>query len=78
MWHTSSRFDLLIARELQLICLVLPDGYSNLLQPKSIWNAEGTPKDFSLVEHILHLEPLDVSLKLHIFYSFNKFYAVFQ
>ncbi|XP_042376367.1 acyl-CoA thioesterase 2-like isoform X1 [Zingiber officinale] len=46
----------------KLICLVLPDGYSNLLQPKSIWNAEGTPKDFSLVEHILQLEPLDVDI----------------
>ncbi|URE29025.1 Acyl-CoA thioesterase [Musa troglodytarum] len=43
----------------KLICLVLPDGYNNLLQPKSIWNAEGIPEDFSLVEHILHLEPID-------------------
>ncbi|CAD5163891.1 unnamed protein product [Musa acuminata subsp. malaccensis] len=46
----------------KLICLVLPDGYNNLLQPKSIWNAEGIPEDFSLVEHILHLEPLDVDI----------------
>ncbi|KAJ8467686.1 hypothetical protein OPV22_030238 [Ensete ventricosum] len=46
----------------KLICLVLPAGYNNLLQPKSIWNAEGIPEDFSLVEHILHLEPLDVDI----------------
>ncbi|XP_020591886.1 uncharacterized protein LOC110032560 isoform X2 [Phalaenopsis equestris] len=46
----------------ELTCLLLPRGNSNLLQPKSIWNADGTPEDFSLVEHILHLEPLEVDL----------------
>ncbi|XP_039124739.1 acyl-CoA thioesterase 2 isoform X2 [Dioscorea cayenensis subsp. rotundata] len=46
----------------KLTCLVLPHGNGNLLQPKSIWNAEGTPKDFSLVEHILHLEPIDADI----------------
>ncbi|XP_008811116.1 acyl-CoA thioesterase 2 [Phoenix dactylifera] len=46
----------------KLTCLVLPDGYSSLLQPKSIWNADETPENFSLVEHILHLEPLEVDI----------------
>ena len=48
----------------QLTCIVLEHGHRNLLQPKSIWNAEGTPKDFSLVEQILHMESLEVSLIL--------------
>lgn len=46
----------------KLTCLVLEHGHKNLLQPKSIWNAEGTPEDFSLVEQILHLESLEVDL----------------
>ncbi|KAL0912928.1 hypothetical protein M5K25_016349 [Dendrobium thyrsiflorum] len=46
----------------KLTCLLLPHGNRNLLQPKSIWNADGTPEDFSLVEHILHLEPLEVDI----------------
>ncbi|WOL10110.1 hypothetical protein Cni_G18864 [Canna indica] len=46
----------------KLTCLVLPDGHNNLLQPKSIWNAEGIPEDFCLVEHILQMEPLDVDI----------------
>ncbi|PKA48250.1 palmitoyl-CoA hydrolase [Apostasia shenzhenica] len=46
----------------KVTCLVLPHEHSNLLQPKSIWNADGTPKDFSLVEHILHLEPIEVDI----------------
>ncbi|KAI0499536.1 hypothetical protein KFK09_017740 [Dendrobium nobile] len=45
----------------KLTCLLLPHGNRNLLQPKSIWNADGTPEDFSLVEHILLLEPLELS-----------------
>ncbi|PKU76316.1 palmitoyl-CoA hydrolase [Dendrobium catenatum] len=46
----------------KLTCLLLPHGNRNLLQPKSIWNADGTPEDFSLVEHILLLEPLEVDI----------------
>ncbi|KAJ6804421.1 acyl-coenzyme A thioesterase 8-like [Iris pallida] len=46
----------------KLTCVVLQHGYRHLLEPKSIWNADGTPEDFSLVEQILHLEPLEVDL----------------
>nr|CAD1844828.1 unnamed protein product [Ananas comosus var. bracteatus] len=46
----------------KLTCLVLPDRYRHLLQPKSIWNADETPENFSLVEHILRLEPLEVDI----------------
>lgn len=46
----------------KLTCIVLENGHSNLLEPKSIWNAEGIPEDFSVVEQILHLESLDVDL----------------
>ncbi|XP_073001522.1 acyl-CoA hydrolase 2 [Typha latifolia] len=46
----------------KLTCLVLPDEYRQLLQPKSIWNAEGTPDNFSFVERILQLEPLEVDI----------------
>ncbi|KAJ1702331.1 hypothetical protein LUZ63_002110 [Rhynchospora breviuscula] len=45
-----------------LTCFILPNKYRCLLQPKSIWNADETPENFSLVEHILHLEPLDVNI----------------
>jgi hypothetical protein len=50
------------ARILQLTCFILPDQYGHLLKPKTIWNAEGTPETHSLLEQILHLEPLEVSL----------------
>ncbi|CAL9088678.1 unnamed protein product [Musa acuminata var. zebrina] len=43
----------------QLTCLVLPDSYSSLLQPKSIWYADESPGGLSLMEHILCLEPLE-------------------
>ncbi|XP_064982244.1 acyl-CoA hydrolase 2-like isoform X6 [Musa acuminata AAA Group] len=46
----------------QLTCLVLPDSYSSLLQPKSIWYADESPGGLSLMEHILCLEPLEVDL----------------
>ncbi|KAJ6835111.1 uncharacterized protein M6B38_124070 [Iris pallida] len=46
----------------KLTCIVLQHGNRHLLQPKSIWNADGTPADFSLVEQILHLEPLEADL----------------
>ncbi|ONK56976.1 uncharacterized protein A4U43_C10F15270 [Asparagus officinalis] len=46
----------------KLTCIVLEHGHRNMLQPQSIWNAEGIPKDFALVEQILHLESLEVNL----------------
>ncbi|XP_042408592.1 acyl-coenzyme A thioesterase 8-like isoform X5 [Zingiber officinale] len=38
------------------------DHYSNLLQPKSIWNADEASEGFSLVERTLCLEPLEVDI----------------
>ncbi|KAK8951510.1 hypothetical protein KSP39_PZI004877 [Platanthera zijinensis] len=43
----------------KLTCLILPHESKKLLQTKSIWHPDGTPNDFSLVEHILQLEPLE-------------------
>ncbi|CAL5030603.1 unnamed protein product [Urochloa decumbens] len=45
----------------KLTCFVLPNQYGHLLQPKTIWNAEDTP-EHSLLEQILHLEPLEVDI----------------
>ncbi|KAM7476423.1 hypothetical protein LguiB_023666 [Lonicera macranthoides] len=46
----------------KLTCLVLPHEHCNLMQPKSIWSADKTLETCSLVEHILHLEPLEVNI----------------
>ncbi|XP_052191847.1 acyl-CoA hydrolase 2 isoform X7 [Diospyros lotus] len=46
----------------KLTCLMLPDKYRGLLQSKSIWNADRTHDMCALVEHILHLEPLEVNI----------------
>ncbi|KAF0891275.1 hypothetical protein E2562_009452 [Oryza meyeriana var. granulata] len=46
----------------KLTCFVLPNQYGYLLQPKTIWNAEETPENHSLLEQILHLEPLEVDI----------------
>ncbi|KAK8966969.1 hypothetical protein KSP40_PGU012790 [Platanthera guangdongensis] len=46
----------------KLTCLILPHESKKLLQTKSIWHPDGTPNDFSLVEHILQLEPLEVDI----------------
>uniref|UniRef100_A0A0D9W833 acyl-CoA hydrolase n=1 Tax=Leersia perrieri TaxID=77586 RepID=A0A0D9W833_9ORYZ len=46
----------------KLTCFVLPNQYGHLLQPKTIWNAEDTPENYSLLEQILHLEPLEVDI----------------
>ncbi|OEL21936.1 Acyl-coenzyme A thioesterase 8, partial [Dichanthelium oligosanthes] len=46
----------------KLTCFILPNQYGHLLQPKTIWNAEETP-EHSLLEQILHLEPLEVSVR---------------
>ncbi|XP_027350564.1 uncharacterized protein LOC113861748 isoform X2 [Abrus precatorius] len=45
----------------KLSCLVLPHEHSALLQPKSIWSAEKSLDTCSAVEHILHLEPIEIS-----------------
>jgi len=45
----------------KLTCFILPNQYGYLLQPKTIWNAEETP-EHSLLEKILHLEPLEVDI----------------
>ncbi|CAL9078473.1 unnamed protein product [Musa textilis] len=46
----------------KLTCLVLPNSYRSLLQPKSIWYADESPGGLSLMEHILCLEPLEVDI----------------
>lgn len=46
----------------KLTCLVLPHEHNNLLQPKSIWNADKERDTCALVEHILHLEPIEVNI----------------
>ncbi|BAF15447.1 acyl-CoA hydrolase 2 isoform X2 [Oryza sativa Japonica Group] len=46
----------------KLTCFVLPNQYGHLLQPKTIWSAEETPENHSLLEQILHLEPLEVDI----------------
>ncbi|PHT74508.1 hypothetical protein T459_21785 [Capsicum annuum] len=46
----------------KLTCLVLPHEHNNLLQPKSIWNADKERDTCPLVEHILHLEPIEVNI----------------
>ncbi|KAD2054439.1 hypothetical protein E3N88_41936 [Mikania micrantha] len=46
----------------KLTCLLLPNEQCNLLQSKSIWSAEQTVETCSLVESILHLEPIEVNI----------------
>lgn len=46
----------------KLTCLVLDRHYNTLLQPKSIWNADERLDTESLVERILHLEPIEVDI----------------
>ncbi|KAH0782683.1 hypothetical protein KY290_002281 [Solanum tuberosum] len=46
----------------KLTCLVLPHEHNNLLQPKSIWNADQERDLCPLVEHILLLEPIEVNI----------------
>ncbi|KAF3340250.1 acyl-coenzyme A thioesterase 8-like protein [Carex littledalei] len=60
--RTGSTHQVSVVALSALTCLILPNKYIYLLQPKSIWNADETPENFSLVEHILHLEPLDVNI----------------
>ncbi|XP_017236463.1 acyl-CoA hydrolase 2 isoform X2 [Daucus carota subsp. sativus] len=43
----------------KLTCLVLPREHSNLLQTRSIWNADQASEACSVVEQILHLEPVE-------------------
>nr|XP_028950653.1 uncharacterized protein LOC114821694 [Malus domestica] len=46
----------------KLTCLVLPHENCTLLQPKSIWNADEVQETCSLVENILHLDPIEVNI----------------
>ncbi|KAJ4825027.1 hypothetical protein Tsubulata_023210 [Turnera subulata] len=46
----------------KLTCLVLPHEHRPLLRPNSIWSADMTAESCSLVESILHLEPIDVNI----------------
>ncbi|VFQ74747.1 unnamed protein product [Cuscuta campestris] len=46
----------------KLTCLLLRHEHCNLLQPISIWNADKAVEKCSLVEHIMHLEPLEVDI----------------
>ncbi|CAK8542371.1 unnamed protein product [Lathyrus sativus] len=46
----------------KLSCLVLPHEHLALLQPESIWSAEKSLERCSPVEHILHLEPIEVDI----------------
>ncbi|XP_076918961.1 acyl-CoA hydrolase 2-like [Bidens hawaiensis] len=46
----------------KLTCLLLPHEHCHLLQSKSIWSAEQTVDSCSVVERILHLEPIEVNI----------------
>jgi hypothetical protein len=60
---------LITVHVLQLTCFILPNQYGYFLKPKTIWNAEGTTEIHSLLEQILHLEPLEVSLNAYGVYG---------
>ncbi|XP_044494596.1 acyl-CoA thioesterase 2-like isoform X3 [Mangifera indica] len=46
----------------KLTCLVLPHEHCNLLETHSIWSAKKTDDTCSLVEKILHLDPIEVDI----------------
>ncbi|KAJ9539327.1 hypothetical protein OSB04_032060 [Centaurea solstitialis] len=46
----------------KLTCLVLPYEHCHLLQSTSIWSSDKTLEPCSLVESILHLEPIEVNI----------------
>ncbi|XP_058008379.1 acyl-CoA hydrolase 2 isoform X2 [Hevea brasiliensis] len=46
----------------KLTCLLLPHEHCTLLLPKSMWSADKTPDSCSLVENILHLEPIELNI----------------
>lgn len=46
----------------KLTCLVLLREHGNLLQTKSIWNADNSIEKRPLVENILHLDPIEVNI----------------
>lgn len=58
--YVSSEFLMCRSFFWQLTCLVLPHEQCILLQPNSIWRADSTLGTCSLVESILHLEPIEV------------------
>nr|GFB56165.1 acyl-CoA thioesterase 2 [Tanacetum cinerariifolium] len=45
-----------------LTCLLLPHEHCNLMQSKSIWSPDQTLETCSVVESILHLEPIEVNI----------------
>nr|GFB19147.1 acyl-CoA thioesterase, RmlC-like jelly roll fold, HotDog domain protein [Tanacetum cinerariifolium] len=45
----------------KLTCLMLPQKYSHLMHPKSIWSQDVNLETIAPVEHILSLDPLDVN-----------------
>lgn len=55
----------------QLTCLVLPHEHCNLLETKSIWSADKTVGTCSLVENILHLEPVEVFFYFYFFWIYT-------
>ena len=72
LWHWHKSFQLFASKKLlhswvnaavfswQLTCLVLPHEHGNLLQTKSIWSADKAIENCPLVEHVLHLDPIEV------------------
>ncbi|KAG8477424.1 hypothetical protein CXB51_030985 [Gossypium anomalum] len=46
----------------KLTCLFLPHEHCTLLQSKSIWSTDKTTETCSLVESILHLEPIELNI----------------
>lgn len=50
---------------------MLPHEHCNLLETKSIWSADKTVGTCSLVENILHLEPVEVFLFSWIYSFFS-------
>ncbi|XP_075488835.1 acyl-CoA hydrolase 2-like isoform X1 [Primulina tabacum] len=46
----------------ELTCLILPTEHVNLLKPKSIWSSDEALEKDSLMEQILHLDPVDVNI----------------
>ncbi|KAM7261173.1 hypothetical protein ACFE04_026648 [Oxalis oulophora] len=46
----------------KLTCLVLPLQHCTLLHPKSIWSADKTVDQCSLVERIMHIDPIKVDI----------------
>lgn len=59
----------------QLTCLVLPRDHCRLLETNSIWQSDQEVDKCSLVERILHLDPLEVP-SLSFFLTSYAFYLI--